>query len=483
MTLRAFMQGAGKSAIRKIAVLLVFLLVLSGCDRGAPLLVVKAVAAGVPSLSPFFDEHSGLGHDAEGIRPQAVHGSLQQGDTPGLYGGTRQPTICDVKRLKAFLTDPANHRKARAWAAALHMSTAQIPGYLDRLTPVLLRHDTLVLNHDYKKGKATPFNSLLQTGIAVLVDERGIPAVKCSCGNPLRPFTGDTNRISVKFEAGNKKWHGYQSSSVVSVRPAPRKIARLTLVDVADPGRGIDRPVGTTGARDKTFDAQKRRVVPHLSGSTFADASRRLTGRGLAVGYAGKRRPADDARVTASDPPAGTALGFGAYVTLTVAGGASGGTSDEKPGGTSGGASGGTPGGASDGSGTPPGPSSSATRSTPAPSSSSSSSKPSSSSSSKPSSRPPSTPPSTSPSSPPSTGPGPSSSATTSKPPPESTAPPSNTTSSATTTASPPPPPPPPPPETTSAPSVSDPATSEPASSAPVTSGPASPGSASTAIT
>src|SRR5690242_5673557 len=103
MTLRAFMQGAGKSAIHRIAVLLVLVLALSGCDRSTPLLVVKAVAAGVPSLAPFFDEDIGLGHDAA-VRPQAEQGSLQQGDTPGLYGGTRKPTICDVKQLKEFLT-------------------------------------------------------------------------------------------------------------------------------------------------------------------------------------------------------------------------------------------------------------------------------------------------------------------------------------------------------------------------------------------
>ena len=48
--------------------------------------MVKAVAAGVPSLAPFFDENSGLGQDAR-VRSRTVHGGLQQGDTPGLYGG------------------------------------------------------------------------------------------------------------------------------------------------------------------------------------------------------------------------------------------------------------------------------------------------------------------------------------------------------------------------------------------------------------
>ncbi|MFE7171414.1 DUF6777 domain-containing protein [Streptomyces sp. NPDC057616] len=487
MTLHAFMQGAGKSAIRKISVLLVFIFALSACDRGTPLLLVKAAAAGVPSLAPFFDERSGLGRDAEGVRPQAVHGSLQQGDTPGLYGGTpglyggtRQPTVCDVKRLKAFLTDPANRRKAQAWADAVGIDTAGIPGYLDRLTPVLLRHDTLVVNHDYRRGKATPFNSLLQTGIAVLVDERGVPAVKCSCGNPLRRFTGDTNRISVKFEGSNKKWHGYRRSTVVAVRPAPRDMAHLALVDVRDPGRGIDRPVGTTGAQDRTFDAAGRRAVPDVTGTTFAEASRQLAAKGLAAGYAGTERPPDDARVTASDPPAGTALGFGAYVTLSATGGTpgstsgppvgpSGGTSSGPATGPSSGTSGSPPGGTSNGTsggpskGTSSGPSSgtSSTAGTP----SGGSATPPSSPASQPSTTPPASPSSATSSHPPGGGTGTSSSGTASGPP-AGSSPPVTASSRAPVTSSAPPP-------------SSDPVTS----GAPATSEPASSGPASVAIT
>ncbi|MFC5633463.1 DUF6777 domain-containing protein [Streptomyces bullii] len=298
---------------------------------------MKAVAAGVPSLAPFFDESSGLGRDAD-VRSRPARGGLQQGDSPGLYGGTRQPTICDVDRLERYLTDPRNHRKAQAWATARGIHTGGIREHLDRLTPVLLRHDTLVENHDYKKGKAVPFPALLQAGIAILVDERGLPAVKCSCGNPLRPFQGDAERISVTFEDGNKKWKGYDPSSVVAVRPAPRKLERLALVDVEDPDRGIERPVGTTGEADSLFDTRERRAVPRVAGTTFGTASRRLTDAGLAVVHDGAGLPSDGARVTASDPAAGTRLRFGAYVTLSVAGGAGGdtspGTSRDDPGGT-----------------------------------------------------------------------------------------------------------------------------------------------------
>lgn len=322
MAFRVFVHRSGTAVIRRITVLLVLVLALGACDRGTPLFLVKAVAAGVPSLAPFFDENQGLGRDDPQVTAQRAPGGLQQGDTPGLYGGSEQPTVCDVVRLKKFLTDPANDRKAQAWATALSITTAEIPGYLDRLTPVLLRHDTLVKNHDYKKGKATPFNALLQTGIAILVDEQGLPAVKCSCGNPLRPFDGDTNRIKVEFDNRNEAWKGYQKSSVVAVRPATRKVERLALVDVHEPDRGITRPVGTTGEKDTAFDTRERRAVPDLAGATFGQASRELADKGLAVAFEGGGLPPDGARVTASDPPAGTELRFGEYVTLSVAGGA-----------------------------------------------------------------------------------------------------------------------------------------------------------------
>ncbi|MFF7132819.1 DUF6777 domain-containing protein [Streptomyces sp. NPDC008196] len=446
MTLRAFMH--------RIAVLAIFATLLSGCDKGNPLTAVKAVAVGVPSLAPFFEENSGLGKDATTVRSQPVQGSLQQGDTPGLYGGSKQPTICDVTKLERFLTDPRNHKKAQAWADVLHIGTAGIPEYLHRLTPVLLRHDTLVKNHDYKRERAVPYNSLLQAGIAILVDEQGLPAVKCSCGNPLRPFEGDTGRISVQFEDGNKKWAGFERESVVAVKPAPRKLERIALVDVREPARGINRPVGTTGEKDTTFDAKKRRTVPDLAGTTFARASQRLIDTGLAAGYAGQGTPSDSARVTATDPPAGTELPFGRYVMLSVAGSGTG-----------------TSGGATRPTTTPPPPSSgpkSPPTSTPPPSRSSGSpGSPGSSGSSGPSK---------------SSGPsGGKSGESSSKPPSSSSGGPGTPSSGPSTSAAPsspspdrsssPPPPPPPPPPTTSAPPE---VTGAPPTSAPVTSAPAS---------
>jgi hypothetical protein len=313
------LRNAGKSAARRVAVLLAGAVILSGCSDPPPVLfAVKAVAAGVPSLDPFFDEGEGLGRDQRDIEPPKPHSGLQQGNTPGLYGGTQQPTICDVDKLEDFLTDPDNKQKAQVWANIVGIRVDDIGEYLDGLTPVLLRHDTLVKNHDYKKGKGVPFDALLEAGIAVLVDKQGLPAVKCSCGNPLRAFDKDPERVDVQFKDGNDKWEGYKQSSTVVVKPAPQRLKEIKLVDVEDPNQGISRDVGTTGESDQTFDTRERQEVPEVSGMAFGQASAAMAAKGLAVTVLGGGMPPSDAVVTGSDPGPGTELRFGDAVALTV---------------------------------------------------------------------------------------------------------------------------------------------------------------------
>jgi hypothetical protein len=317
MTIHACLLRTGKTVVRRLAVVLAAAVILSGCTEQR-LFAVRAVAAGVPSLAPFFEEDGSLGTDETKLRPEQAHSGLQQGNTPGLYGGTRKPKVCDVDRLKDFLTDPRNRQKAREWARVVGITPGRIEGYIDDLTPVLLRHDTLVKNHDYKKGRAVAFDALLEAGIAVLVNDQGLPAVKCSCGNPLQSFDKDPEKISVKFEDGNKKWEGYEKSDVVTVKPAPEPLERIALIDVDNPDQGINRPVGSTGENDEPFDATKQHAVPRVAGMTFDEASQRLSELGLAAAYS-DGLPPGDAAVTGSDPGPGTELRFGEAVTLSVA--------------------------------------------------------------------------------------------------------------------------------------------------------------------
>ena len=107
------------------------------------------------------------------------------GDAPGLYGGTNVLDVCDKPALIDFLT--SNPEKASAWAAVQGLTAAQIPGYIDSLTDVVLRVDTRVTNHGFSNGAAYPIDSILQAGTAVLIDDFGVPRVRCYCGNPLLP--------------------------------------------------------------------------------------------------------------------------------------------------------------------------------------------------------------------------------------------------------------------------------------------------------
>jgi len=102
--------------------------------------------------------------------------------------------MCDAEQLISFLK--ANDDKAKAWVEALNadpnlrwekgaLTVADIPAYVAKLTPTILRADTLVLNHGYKNGKPTYLNTVLQKGSAVMVDQYGVPRVRCYCGNPL----------------------------------------------------------------------------------------------------------------------------------------------------------------------------------------------------------------------------------------------------------------------------------------------------------
>ncbi|MEU4165489.1 DUF6777 domain-containing protein [Streptomyces sp. NPDC026665] len=164
------------------------------------------------------------------------------GATPGLYGGTRNTGSCDVERQIRYLAaDPA---KARAFAGLSGVSTGSVPDYLRRLTPVVLRADTGVTDHGFAAGRATDFQAVLQAGTAVLVDDRGVPRVRCACGNPLgRPTALDANP-----DTRGTPWSGYRPAEVVMVTPAPDAITAITIVDDGD-DTWIERPVGYDGHR------------------------------------------------------------------------------------------------------------------------------------------------------------------------------------------------------------------------------------------
>ena len=102
---------------------------------------------------------------------------------PGLYGGTGDNEVCDRQQLVHSLSTMPT--EAAAWADVRGVDVDEIDDYVDTLTPAILAADTRVTNHGFDGTGATPFQSTLAAGTAVLVGEDGKPVTRCACGNPL----------------------------------------------------------------------------------------------------------------------------------------------------------------------------------------------------------------------------------------------------------------------------------------------------------
>src|SRR5690606_21501418 len=132
------------------------------------------------------------------------------------------------------------------------VGVADIESYIGGLTAVRLRWDTRVTNHGFRDGEANPFQSLLEAGTAVLVDDTGVPRVKCNCGNPLAepaPLEGTSESAALDVDgvAANPDdaWDGLDPDQAVAVEPGGT-VEEIVLVDV-DSGGLIERPVGSDG--------------------------------------------------------------------------------------------------------------------------------------------------------------------------------------------------------------------------------------------
>ncbi|MFE5767985.1 DUF6777 domain-containing protein [Streptomyces sp. NPDC056485] len=163
--------------------------------------------------------------------------------TPGLYAGTKRLGSCDVEQqLRALTEDDA---KAKAFAEAVSVETAKLPEFLRGLTPVVLRADTRVTNHAFRGGKGEAFQSVLQAGTAVLVDDHGMPRVRCACGNPLQAPRAPKGSPALKGD----QWSGYQAQQVIVIEPTPHPVKSLVLVNIAD-NTWMERKTGDDGAQD-----------------------------------------------------------------------------------------------------------------------------------------------------------------------------------------------------------------------------------------
>lgn len=257
-------------ALATIAILVAAILMAISLSKAGATAETPAARTSEPEL--FLESAATAGHDpftdsvSVGEQPlpgQQAAGSggdanpQLRGDNPGLYGGTRDNISCDPAKLVAFLQ--ANPDKGNAWASALTIQPTQIAAYVAVLTPVVLRADTRVTNHGFRSGVANSLQSTLQAGSAVLIDQTGVPRVRCACGNPL----AEPQPIPAGASFSGAAWNGYNAKASVAVAPgAP--VDRFTLIDIGT-GLPFKRPVGTDGSADAPVSDQ---TVPPPASTT-----------------------------------------------------------------------------------------------------------------------------------------------------------------------------------------------------------------------
>ncbi|MBM7805324.1 hypothetical protein JOD57_001161 [Geodermatophilus bullaregiensis] len=210
--------------------------------------------------------------------PAAATGGQVTGDRPGLYGGTGDE-VCDPAGMTEYLAE--HPEVAEAWADAQDVPADRVGDYLATLTPVVLRFDTAVTNHGLVDGRAVPFQSVLQAGTAVLVDDSGVPQVRCICGNPL---DAPASRPAPEYQGD--PWPGFSPATVVAVEGSPAPVPAFVLVDDAS-GVVESRPVGTTGDADLGVDpalAETARLFRTAGAPSSSDSSTSSSGGSAGTG-------------------------------------------------------------------------------------------------------------------------------------------------------------------------------------------------------
>lgn len=242
-------------AVRYVVAVMMFTAVLVACSSSSSGNEVALENAGDLGIDPFGDqvETSQVATFTREVGAQQTQpDSFVQGEehdtavveatTPGLYGGSGADTVCDVAGLIAFLESDAE--KAAAWAEVLGVEPDAIAATIESYTPVVLTSDTVVTNHGFSGGRAVPRRSVLQAGTAVLVDEFGVPVVRCACGNPLLP--GEPFD-STEVEFTGTPWSDFTANPVVYVQPAGAALDAITVVELQS-GELVNQPTGSVSA-------------------------------------------------------------------------------------------------------------------------------------------------------------------------------------------------------------------------------------------
>lgn len=205
---------------------------------GKNLAAMSYISSEDPGPNPFMDSTVNQDAAASPDNPNLVGTSAQgavAGDDPNIYGGTGELSVCDAAALVSNLQN--NSDLNAAFAEGIGINAADVPRYVTSLAPVILRQDTWVTNHGYDNGHPVPFQAVLQRGTAVMVDARGVPRVRCSCGNPL----AEAWNCYTAPETDKANWDGYEPRNVVTIYQTDVTINTINVINVDN---GVSNEIG-----------------------------------------------------------------------------------------------------------------------------------------------------------------------------------------------------------------------------------------------
>ncbi len=199
-------------------------LAAGGCSKStdddtSAILLEAASSSGV---SPWTESVANTTGATERANQISMSSTTVTGDEAGLYGGSLNDSVCDQVKLSNFLE--SNPAKDSAFKSVVQAD--DVRSYVDALSPVVLTHDTRVTDHGFENNEAAPFQSVLQTGTAVMIDDRGLPRVRCASGSPLTP--------PIETNAGytGQRWNNFAENQVVTVDPAPAPMSSTELTSL-----------------------------------------------------------------------------------------------------------------------------------------------------------------------------------------------------------------------------------------------------------
>ena len=248
--------AGGGAAAAAVAAAVVFLGGTPAPPGPPDLTLESAGATGAGAFTPDFRAGPTALSGVSSLPAGVADTTAVSGSTEGVYRAVKGGSSCDRDGLAAFFT--ANRTTADQWVRAVAgdpdlttsdafkaVSATTLPGYVTGLTPMLLRADTRVTEFSLTAGAVAAQQAVLQAGTAVLVDERGLPRLRCASGSPL---AAPVRNAPTANRAGDP-WPGFDVQAAVVMAPAANIIRQFGLVGPT--GTTIfRRPAGSVGPQD-----------------------------------------------------------------------------------------------------------------------------------------------------------------------------------------------------------------------------------------